>query len=123
MVDKQRAPRFRVEHFGVVYDTGESFWSGPVLDLSESGLFIETTHELPVGAVVTIIPDVDDAEGLPFEIRAEVVRVQRYDLDAHPDRTPGLALRWVQLSVDQVSKVRAFLVAHGAPVGTGHAPE
>ncbi|MFH1809289.1 MAG: PilZ domain-containing protein [Pseudomonadota bacterium] len=113
MTGQQRPPRYSVERFNIVYDTGEGFWCGPVIDVSEGGLFVETTHELPVGTVVTIVPDTPDQGALPFEIRAEVVRVHQLDLDAHADRTPGLAFRWQGLNAEQIGQFRAFITSHG----------
>lgn len=116
MVDsKSRAPRFRVTRMDVVYDTGDGFWSGPVVDFSESGLFVETHHDLPVGTRVTIVPDVGTDERLPFDFAAEVVRVQEYDPHAYFNRTPGIAFRFADLSEEQLQKVRAFLESRGLP--------
>jgi hypothetical protein len=110
-----RAPRFKIKGLTVVYDAGDSFWSGPVTDMSESGIFVETTHSLPVGTRVTLMPEVSEDEQLPFEIQAEVVRVNEYDLDEHFDRTPGIAFRLVGLSLENFAQVRQFLLAHGVP--------
>ncbi len=112
-----RAPRYNIGQMTVIYDTGEGFWSAPVIDVSESGLFIETHHELPVGVRVTILlPDLPDDEPLPFEIQAEVVRVHEYDVDNHFDRTPGLAFRFVDMAPEDVEAVRTFLVGRGVPL-------
>jgi Tfp pilus assembly protein PilZ len=101
----------------VVYDTGEGFWSGPVVDASESGLFIETTHDLEIGTKVTLLPQVDDAEDeLPFEILGNVVRVNEYDMDNHYDRTPGLAFHFVDMTEEEQTKVRRFLAERGVPI-------
>ena len=115
---KARAPRYRVGGLSMVYDTGAEFWSGPVTDVSESGLFIETRHELPIGTRVSLLPDIDfdKEDALPFEVRAVVVRMNEYDLDRHFDRTPGLAFRLVNLTPSQVEQFRTFLMTHGAPV-------
>ncbi len=113
---KPRAPRFRVGNLRVIYDTGEEFWSGPVTDMSESGIFVETQHELPSGTKVTILPDLPDEQTLPFEIKAEVVRTAEYDPDPHWDRTPGIAFRLTGLTVQQFEQLRAFLKAHGVPM-------
>jgi hypothetical protein len=113
---KPRAPRFKVGNMRVIYDTGEEFWSGPVTDMSESGIFVETQHELPAGTKVTIIPDLPDEQSLPFEIKAEVVRTTEYDPDQHWDRTPGIAFRLVGLTMQQFEQLRAFLKAQGVPM-------
>lgn len=114
--DEERAPRYRVHGLRVVYDTGDGYWSGEVVDVSESGVFVETTHELPAGARVTILPDSERDDDLPFEVTAEVVRLNVYDLDNHYDRTPGIAFRWVDLSDEQLEQVRVFLRGRGRPL-------
>ena len=116
VTDKPRAPRYTVGNLRVIYDTGEEFWSGPVTDMSESGIFVETQHELPAGTRVTIIPDLPDNQSLPFEIKAEVVRSLEYDPDQHWDRTPGIAFHLIGLSLVQFGQLREFLKAHGVPV-------
>lgn len=110
-----RAPRFRVARMNAVYDTGEEFWSGPVVDVSESGLFIETAHELPQGTRVIIVPDGLDDTKLPFELRAQVVRVAEYDPENAIDRTPGIAFHWCDMSDEQVDQVRRYLEQFGIP--------
>ncbi len=115
-IDKVRAPRYRVGNLQVIYDTGEEFWSGPVVDMSESGLFVETMHELAPGTKVTIIPDLPDEEHLPFEIQGEVVRTAEYDPQLSWDKIPGIAFRLHGLSLEQFAQLRTFLKAHGVPV-------
>ena len=110
-----RAPRYHVNGLNMIYDTGDGFWSGNVIDVSETGLFIETHHELPADTVVTLMPDVGEEEQLPFEIKAKVVRTIEYDPDNFFDRTPGLALSLVEMSDEQKQKVGQFLQSHGAP--------
>ena len=115
MAIQPRAPRFHVRAMHIIYDTGEGFWSAPVVDVSETGMFVETLHELPIGTRVIIVPDVPEEEQLPFEIKAEVVRAIEEDMDNHYDRTPGLAFSLVGMAVDQIECVRKFLAEHGVP--------
>ena len=110
---KTRAPRFRLHGLRIVYDTGEDYWTAPVVDASESGMFVETTHDLPVGSRVTIMPDAPDDDRLPFEVVCTVVRVHELDWDAHYDRTPGLALVMNQLAPEQGEQFQAYLREHG----------
>ncbi|MBI5509884.1 MAG: PilZ domain-containing protein [Deltaproteobacteria bacterium] len=117
--DKQRAPRFKVTNLRVIYDTGEEFWSGPVVDMSESGIFVETMHQLPAGTKVTILPDLPDEEQLPFEIQGEVVRTSEYAPDVQWDRIPGIAFRLTGLTVRQFEQLRGFLGRHGVPMRSG----
>jgi len=120
MNEKIGAPRYQVRKMNIIYDTGDEFWTGPVVDVSETGLFIETVHELEPGTEVTILPelggDEDAAEHLPFEIRARVVRINEYDLDVHWDRTPGIAFIWEGMSEEEQEQLRQFFVAHGVLV-------
>jgi hypothetical protein len=113
---KPRAPRYTVGNLRVIYDTGEEFWSGPVTDMSESGIFVETMHELAAGTKVTLLWDLPDDESLPFEVKAEVVRTTEYDPDQHWDRTPGIAFRLTGLNQAQLKQVGAFLKDHGVPM-------
>ncbi|MDP7039182.1 MAG: PilZ domain-containing protein [Myxococcota bacterium] len=114
-----RAPRYHVNGLSMIYDTGDGFWSGSVIDVSETGLFIETHHELSAETVVTLMPDVSEEEQLPFEIKAKVVRTIEYDPDNFFDRIPGLALSLVEMSDAQKQKVAAFLQSHGVPCRKG----
>ena len=109
------AHRYHVNGMNVIYDTGDGFWSGSVIDVSETGLFIETHHELKSDTVVTVMPDVSEDEQLPFEIKAKVVRTIEYDPDNFFDRTPGLALSLVEMDDDQKKQVAEFLRSHGVP--------
>lgn len=111
-----RATRFRVGGMKVIYDTGEEFWSGPVVDVSESGMFVETSHELPVGTRVTLLLDARDDEHLPFEIKAEVARTTSYDTDRNWQRPPGIAFHLVGMRLEDMAQVRDFLHRHGVAV-------
>ena len=114
-VHTDRARRYHVNGLNMIYDTGDGFWSGNVIDVSESGLFIETHHELAADTIITLMPDVSEEEQLPFEIKAKVVRTIEYDPDNFFDRIPGLALSLVDMDDAQKQKVSAFLQSHGAP--------
>lgn len=113
---KSRAPRYTVRGLNVVYDLGDAFWSGPVVDVSESGIFVETTHELPVGTRVTLLPDVPADEMLPFELEAIVVRVREYDDESISLDKPGIAFQLLNLRPDQFAQLREFLRSRGVPV-------
>lgn len=114
--DTERAQRFHIEGLDVIYDTGEEFWTGPVIDASATGLFIETTHELPLGTEVTIMLGGKEDERLPFEIVGVVTRVNELDWDEHYDRTPGIALRLEGLAPAEAEQLAAFLAEVGQPV-------
>ncbi len=113
MDQEYRAPRYRIGGMSIVYDAGDGYWSAPVVNASESGLFVETHHELPVGTHVTILPDVPNDEQLPFEIHAKVVRLQEYDPENHFNRTPGLAFSFVEMPAVQRAQLRDYLAERG----------
>ena len=55
MAEKIGAPRYQITELTVIYDTGDSFWTAPVLDASETGLFAETAHQLSPGTNVSVM--------------------------------------------------------------------
>ena len=117
MAEQVGAPRYQIRELTVIYDTGESFWTAPVLDASETGLFAETVHDLSPGTNVYVMfsmsDEVESTTPLPFGIEAKVVRINEYDLEQHWDRTPGLAFHWQNMTQDQTLLVRCFLDQHG----------
>ncbi len=114
--EKSRAPRYAVANLNVIYDVDGAFWSGPVVDMSESGIFVETSHELSIGVRVTLVPDVPEDEALPFEIEAEVVRVNAYRPEQYSESRPGIAFRIVNLPPEQMQQLGQFLRDRGVPV-------
>ncbi len=117
MGDSQaRAPRYHIAGLDVIYDTGQEFWTGPVIDASETGLFIETAHELPIGTPMTIMLGGADDDRLPFEILGVVTRVNELDWDEHYDRTPGIAVRLEGMEPGEAEQFRAFLREVGTEI-------
>lgn len=106
-----RKPRFTLK-LQIVYDDGQSFMSGPVLDLSETGVFIETVMPLTPGTIVRLMPLVPEDDVAVLELAGEVVRKADYDLDNHFDRTPGMGVRFIDVG-DVERKAIAALVARG----------
>lgn len=102
-----RKPRYALQ-LQIVYDDGKSFMSGPVADMSESGVFIETVMPLPPGTAVTLQPLLPDDEAIP-ELPGTVVRTADYDLDNHFDRTPGMGIRFGTLDDEQRAAVTRLL--------------
>ena len=117
MAEKVGAPRYQISELTVIYDTGDSFWTAPVLDASETGLFAETAHELKPGTDVSVMFSACDsteaATPLPLGLKAKIVRVNEYDLEKHWDRTPGLAFHWQDIGKEATQLVRSFLDQHG----------
>ena len=103
-----RAPRYEVV-LSVVCDDGATVWSAPVGDMSESGIFLSTTQTLPIGTEVVLIPEVDDDQQLPFELRAQVARHTDLRLESVDTQTSGIAFRLIGLTIPQYTQLRAFL--------------
>jgi hypothetical protein len=104
----ERKPRFAVK-LQIVYDDGQSFMSGPVLDISETGVFIETVMPLNPGTTVRLTPLLDHDDVSVLELEGEVVRKADYDLDNHFDRTPGMGVTFKNVTDEQRESLRALL--------------
>jgi len=113
----ERKPRFSLK-LQIVYDDGQSFMSGPVLDMSETGVFIETVMPLDPGTAVRLMPLVPEDDSLIFELVGEVVRKADYDLDNHFDRTPGMGIRFTDVSADQQQAIDRLLERGRARTGS-----
>ena len=109
---RSRAPRFGVG-LRVVCDTGKRVWSGEVVDLSESGMFVETVEALPVGITVRLIPDVGEEGELPAELLGVVVRSNEFDFDEDRHEGPGIAFRLKGLTLRGFNQLRDYLEKHG----------
>jgi uncharacterized protein (TIGR02266 family) len=101
---QDRSPRYTLK-LQIVYDDGNAFMSGPVVDISESGVFLETVMPLDPGAEVRLTPLLPEDAGL-FEILGVVVRKNEYDLDNHFDRTPGMGVRFKDVSPESLAQLR-----------------
>ena len=111
-MSQERKTRYAVD-FEVVFDDGEGFMSGPLVDISESGCFIETVMPPEPGKRVRITPLVPGDVGI-FEFEGEVVRKNDYDLDEHFDRVAGIGVRFIDADPDQVAKLREYLASKGS---------
>jgi uncharacterized protein (TIGR02266 family) len=109
MTTLNRKKRYNVS-FEIVFDDGEGFMSGPVIDISETGCFIETVMPLDAGKRVRLTPLLPGESGI-FEIEGEVVRKQDYDLDNHFDRTPGMGIRFVDLDKGHLEHLKRLLAS------------
>jgi len=103
----ERKPRFSLK-LQIVYDDGQSFMSGAVADMSETGVFIETVMPLEPQTRVRLMPLLPDEDGM-FEIEGLVVRKADYDLDNHFDRTPGMGIQFVEVAADQKEAITKLL--------------
>lgn len=106
----ERSPRYRLK-LQIVYDDGNAFMSGPVVDISDTGVFIETVMPLDPGTPVRLTPLLPEEAGL-FEVLGVVVRKHEYDLDNHFDRTPGMGVKFTDVSDDARAQLAA-LIARG----------
>jgi len=107
MGQEDRSTRYEM-NFEVVFDDGETFMAGPVVNVSETGLYIETTMPPKAGTMVRITPLLPESAGL-FEFEAEVVRKNELDLDEHFDRIPGMGVRFVNMTDDEKDHLKALL--------------
>ncbi len=105
----ERAARYPLR-FPVAYDDGEGFMTGHVVDVSESGLFIETTMPLKEGTRVRITPLLPEKAGL-FELEAEVVRAKEYDPDVLMEMPPGMGVRFVSVSDEEKKNLLQLFAA------------
>ena len=104
MSNPERKTRYTLS-LQVAYDDGENYMSGPVIDISETGLFIETVMPLEPGRKVRITPLVDEQAGI-FEFEGEVVRANDYNLDDHFDRVPGMGVRFIEPDGEQIAQLK-----------------
>ena len=102
----ERKKRFELK-MEVVYDDGEGFMCGPCIDISESGIFIETVMPLKPSTKVRVIPLLPEEVGM-VEFDGEVVRKNEYDLDNHFDRTPGMGIRFLDPDPDQIDALSKY---------------
>lgn len=92
----ERKVRHQVS-FEIVYDDGDGFMSGRVLDISQSGLFLETAMPLEAGTKVRMTPLVPEEVGL-FEIEGEVMRTDEYTEERLMTHAPGMGIRFINMS-------------------------
>ena len=111
--NRQKRYPFRFE---VVYDDGEGFMSGPVVDISGTGCFIETVMPLKPGTKVRMTPLLPEQSGI-FEFTGEVVRANEYDLDNHFDRVPGMGVKFVDPDQNLIEQLMAIFVERSGKQG------
>lgn len=78
------------------------------MNISESGLFVATDVELPVGSYVSLHLRLGDTRILAL---AQVRWTRPYQ-DGRDDVPPGLGLEWVALDDAQASRIAAFVASH-----------
>ena len=81
--------------------------SGVVVDISESGAFIETVMPLEPGIPVRLTPLKPEDIGM-FEIKGVVVRKNDFDDGVRVDRPPGMGVRFLDVSGETLARLRAL---------------
>ncbi|MBX2812156.1 MAG: PilZ domain-containing protein [Myxococcales bacterium] len=107
MEEEQRLSTRHDIRFKLIYDDGESFNTGIVHNLSESGLFLETVVPLNKGDVVQLI-SLDVEEELYFELRARVIRIVEPSRES-ADSLPGMAFQFEAVSQEQQKRLKALI--------------
>ena len=92
--------------FEIVFDDSDGYMSGPVLDISETGCFIETVMPLPPGKRVILTPLLEGEAG-NHELVGEVVRTNTYDADEIGDGSPGMGVRFIDPNPEFIAVLRA----------------
>lgn len=110
--DKRRSPRHNVG-FRMVFDDGESYNAASVVNVSETGLFLESAKAVPLGAVVRLEPT-DIVEDALFELEATVVRCSPLDLPGESETHHGLmgiGAEFINLSDEASAAIRRMIDA------------
>lgn len=104
----ERSPRYSSIQFHVVYDDGEGYMTANVVNISRTGVFLETAMPLAPGSRVRMSPLLPDSAGL-FELDGEVVRAEEYDPERGAERPAGMGVRFVDVSEEQVTQLHSLL--------------
>ena len=97
----------------IAYDDGESFMTADVVNISETGVFLETVMPLKPGTRVTLSPLVEDELGVG-ELTGEVVRKEDHDPDDITN-VPGMGIRFVDVDEEAIARLREHLEEEGEP--------
>jgi len=96
---QERSLRYELK-FDVAYDDGDRYETAPVVNLSESGLFVQTAAPLAPGSSVRIVPLATSENDL-FELVGEVVRTEDGD-------RPGMGVRFGDLTDAEREQLKDF---------------
>ena len=105
--DARRYPRHDVE-FEVTMESESNFYMGLTENLSEGGIFVATHVLKPLGTMISVsfkLPDVEE----PIKATGSVRWVSEYSETS--DTSPGLGVRFEQLTTEQSEQIRRFLAA------------
>lgn len=108
MTDEQKQPRVaeRLRHeLMVAYETPKGLVTDWAVNISTSGLFINTKTFLPVGSSIKIIISLPD-KLRPFELSGIVVRVDGADT---PSAVPGLGVKFEKIDEEKKRRLQRFV--------------
>jgi len=103
-----RAPRIGLKVY-VGFNSEHNFYAGFTQNISAGGLFIATHQPLDVGRQVELLFHVPTKKG-PLRTRGVVAWVREYG-EATSDVSPGMGIRFVDLSEEDTEAIRSFLQA------------
>lgn len=98
--DKRKAVRVK-KALEIVYSSKSPPIQARLDDLSETGMFIETSHPLEVGALVDftlVLPDAEAAE--PIKGKGEI---------AWTDKTVGVGVKFLDLSDEDRARIKWYV--------------
>jgi len=99
------------------FDDGEDFHVARVVDISESGVYLQTAEVQPIDTTLTLSPvGVKNFEDL--ELRAVVVRSNQYETHGFGKEPAGMGLRFLPMK-DKVRKQLIFLIRQLKTVDEG----
>ncbi len=90
-----RSTRYPVQ-VRVLFSDGRQALAGAVYDISETGMFVETTQEISLGTRVRIAPLPSETVAA-FDIEGEVVRRSDEEMEKF-GRTPGVGVRFIDVT-------------------------
>ena len=105
--DARRHPRHDVE-LDVTMESESNFYMGLTENLSEGGIFIATHVLKPLGTIIGVSFKLPD-EQEPIKATGSVRWVREYSETS--DASPGLGVRFEQLSTEQYQQIHRFLAA------------
>lgn len=105
--DARRHPRHDVE-LDVTMESESNFYMGLTENLSEGGIFIATHVLKPLGTIIGVSFKLPDEEE-PIKATGSVRWVREYSETS--DASPGLGVRFEQLSTEQYQQIHRFLAA------------
>lgn len=102
-----RRERSRVKmQAAITLHSDNNFFNGFSTDISDGGVFIATTHQLPVGTEVDLDFSLPSGQKI---VAHGVVRWTREVNDKTPDVMPGLGVQFTKLDAHAQQAIHAFI--------------